>query len=96
MVMGFKYFQMVIDIGESISLVDFMGRENTFGKMVLITMVTFQKVIVKAKENGNLIEKAEMFTLANINKIRKMDKESITGIMVVNMKVLSFMILSKI
>lgn len=94
--MEFKYFQMEISIGESISLVDFMAKESIFGKMVLIMMVTFQKAIGKVKENGNQIRKMEMCISGNTKKIRKMDKESITGIMVVSMKVLSFMILSKI
>ena len=93
--MEYNYFQMVINIKDNISLVVFMEKVNMFGEMVPIMMVIFQKVIVKVKENGNLQKKMEMCIEANIKRIKKMDMEYINGIMVVDMKVLFIMILSK-
>lgn len=77
--LGQKFLPMEIVTMESIKLGDFMEKENTFGQMVLPTMVISPKVTDKEKENGNPARKEEINMWVSTKRTRSQGRENIHG-----------------
>lgn len=86
--------RMVIDIVGPTSMANQRGKENTNGKMVVVSRELFKMVYVMVKDNGKsfIIRRLEMNTMGSTSMIRNVDKGYLNGKMDANIKEVFLMI----
>lgn len=82
MAMDYSYLAMEITIKGNIKQVDFMEKEDMYGKMGHHMMEHLWMVVEKELENGNLVKMTVMSTLDNIKMIKNQVKANTHGTMV--------------